>query len=85
MNINNRKSLIKSLLSDRLTVKRRKDFAELISVDNEIKKQWNESGKRMGDDRIKEQIWKKIKSRCSQERKYKVLAELRQNQDVLRK
>lgn len=78
MNINNRKSLIKSLLSDRLTVKRRKDFAELISVDNEIKKQWNESGKRMGDDRIKEQIWKKIKSRCSQERKYKVLAELRQ-------
>ena len=78
MNIDSRKSLIKSLLSDRLTIKRRKSYAELISVDKEIKKQWNDSGNRIVDERIKEQIWQKVKNRCNQQKRYKVLAELRQ-------
>lgn len=77
MNIDSRKSLIKSLLSDRLTIKQRKSYAELISVDKEIKKQWNDSGNRIGDERIKLQIWKKVKVRCNHQKKYKVLAELR--------
>ena len=42
-----KKSLIKSLLSGRLTKKQRKDFADLEPVDIEIRKQWNESGNRI--------------------------------------
>ena len=41
-----RKRLIKSLLSGRLSKKQRKAFADLESVNIEIKKQWNESGNR---------------------------------------
>ena len=44
-----RKRLIKSLLSGRLSKKQRKAFADLESVDIEIKKQWNESGNRAAD------------------------------------
>ena len=42
-----KKSLIKSLLSGRLTKKQRKAFADLEPVDTEIRKQWNESGNRI--------------------------------------
>ena len=51
-----RKRLIKSLLSGRLSKKQRKAFADLESVDIEIKKQWNESGNKTIDLKIKEQI-----------------------------
>ena len=49
-----RKRLIKSLLSGRLSKKQRKAFADLESVNIEIKKQWNESGNRAADMAIKE-------------------------------
>ena len=72
-----RKRLIKSLLSGRLSKKQRKAFADLESVDIEIKKQWNESGNRAADMAIKEQIWKKVKAKCEYRRNNRVLVELR--------
>jgi hypothetical protein len=56
MNKVEKKSLIKSLLSGRLTKKQRKEFADLEPIDIEIRKQWNESGNRLVDVEIKEQI-----------------------------
>ena len=72
-----RKRLIKSLLSGRLSKKQRKAFADLESVDIEIKKQWNESGNRAADMAIKEQIWKKVKTKCEYRKNNRVLVELR--------
>ena len=71
-----RKRLIKSLLSGRLSKKQRKDFADLELVDIEIKKQWNESGNRAADMAIKEQIWKKVKTKCEYRKNNRVLVEL---------
>ena len=71
-----KKSLIKSLLSGRLTKKQRKDFADLEPVDIEIRKQWNESGNRIVNMEVKEQIWKKVKARCEY-KKNQVPVELR--------
>ena len=72
-----RKRLIKSLLSGRLSKKQRKAFADLESVDIEIKKQWNESGNRAADMAIKEQIWKKVKAKCEYRKNNRVLVEPR--------
>ena len=72
-----RKRLIKSLLSGRLSKKQRKAFADLESVNIEIKKQWNESGNRAADMAIKEQIWKKVKTKCEYRKNDRVLVELR--------
>ena len=72
-----RKRLIKSLLSGRLSKKQRKAFADLESVNIEIKKQWNESGNRAADMAIKEQIWKKVKTKCEYRKNNRVLVELR--------
>ena len=72
-----RKRLIKSLLSGRLSKKQRKAVADLESVDIEIKKQWNESGNRAADMAIKEQIWKKVKTKCEYRKNNRVLVELR--------
>ena len=72
-----RKRLIKSLLSGRLSKKQRKAFADLKSVNIEIKKQWNESGNRAADMAIKEQIWKKVKTKCEYRKNNRVLVELR--------
>ena len=52
-------NLIKGLLSGRLTKKQRRGYAELESVDKELKIQWNESGNKTIDLKIKEQIWEK--------------------------
>ena len=71
-----KKSLIKSLLSGRLTKKQRKDFADLEPGDIEIRKQWNESGNRIVNMEVKEQIWKKVKARCEY-KKNQVPVELR--------
>ena len=68
--------LMKSLLSGRLSKKQRKAFADLESVDIEIKKQWNESGNKTIDLKIKELIWENVKARCLDSKKYKVLSEL---------
>ena len=54
-----RKRLIKSLLSGRLSKKQRKAFADLESVNIEIKKQWNESGNRAADMAIKNKYGKR--------------------------
>ena len=72
-----RKRLINSLLSGRLSKKHRKAFADLESVDIEIKKQWNESGNRAADMAIKEQIWKKVKTKCEYRKNNRVLVEPR--------
>ena len=77
MNKVEKKSLIKSLLSDILTKKQRKEFADLEPIDIEIRKQWNESGNRLVDVEIKEQIWKKVKNRCECKKKNQVPVELR--------
>ena len=72
-----KKSLIKSLLSGRLTKKQRKAFADLEPVDTEIRKQWNESGNRIVNMEVKEQIWKKVKARCEYKERNQVPVELR--------
>ena len=72
-----KKSLIKSLLSGRLTKKQRREFADLEPVDIEIRKQWNESGNRIVNMEVKEQIWKKVKARCEYKKKNQVLVGLR--------
>ena len=72
-----KKSLIKSLLLGRLTKKQRKAFADLEPVDIEIRKQWNESGNRMVNMKVKEQIWKKVKARCEYKERNQVPVELR--------
>lgn len=77
MNKDKRKSLIKSLLSDRLTNKQRGDFADLESVNKEIKKQWDESGSKLADMRTKELIWKGVKAKCEHKKNDKVLVERR--------
>lgn len=79
MNNNEKKSLIKSLLSGRLTKQRRKELADLEPVDKELKNQWNESGNRLVDIYIKEQIWRNIKTRCENSKTNKVHVELREN------
>ncbi len=72
-----KKSLIKSLLSGRLTKKQRREFADLEPVDIEIRKQWDESGNSLVDVEIKEQIWKKVKNRCEYKERNQVPVELR--------
>ncbi|MDE6988792.1 MAG: FecR family protein [Bacteroides acidifaciens] len=72
-----KKSLIKSLLSGRLTKKQRRKFADLEPVDIEIRKQWNESGNSLVNVEIKEQIWKKVKNRCEYKERNQVPVELR--------
>lgn len=69
-------NLIKGLLSGRLTKKQRRGYAELESVDKELKIQWNESGNKTIDLKIKEQIWEKVKARCIDRKKDKVLLRL---------
>ncbi len=71
-----KRSLIKSLLSGRLTRKQRKDFADLEPINIEIRKQWNESGNRHVSVEIKEQIWEKIKDRCDYKKRNQVLVKL---------
>lgn len=80
MNKVEKKSLIKSLLSGRLTKKQRKEFADLEPIDIEIRKQWNESGNRLVDVEIKEQIWKKVKNRCERKKKNQVPVGLGDNE-----
>ena len=57
-------SLIKGLLAGQLTKKQRRSYADLESVDRELKIQWNESENKAIDFKIKEQIWEKVKARC---------------------
>ena len=47
-------NLIKGLLSGRLTKKQRRGYAELESVDKELKIQWNESGNKTIDLKIQD-------------------------------
>lgn len=49
-------SLIKGLLAGQLTKKQRRSYADLESVDRELKIQWNESENKAIDFKIKEQI-----------------------------
>lgn len=69
-------NLIKGLLSGRLTKKQRRSYAELESVDKELKIQWNESGNKTIDLKIKEHIWEKVKAKCIDRKRDKVLSEL---------
>ena len=49
-------SLIKGLLAGQLTKKQRRSYADLESVDRELKIQWNESENKAIDFKIKEQM-----------------------------
>ena len=69
-------SLIKGLLAGQLTKKQRRSYADLESVDRELKIQWNESENKAIDFKIKEQIWEKVKARCVDRKRNKVLLEL---------
>lgn len=69
-------NLIKGLLAGRLTKKQRRSYADLESVDKELKMQWNESGNKTIEFKIKEQIWEKVKARCVDRKRNKVLTEL---------
>ena len=66
-------SLIKGLLAGQLTKKQRRSYADL---DRELKIQWNESENKAIDFKIKEQIWEKVKARCVDRKRNKVLTEL---------
>lgn len=70
-----KKSIIKILLTGRLTKSQRKDIADLDFVNTEIKKQWDESGNRMVDMAIKEQIWKKVKAKSIHKKQNKNFVE----------
>lgn len=70
-------SLIKGLLAGQLTKKQRRSYADLESVDRELKIQWNESENKAIDFKIKEQIWERVKARCVDRKRNKVLTELR--------
>lgn len=63
MKLDNRKKIIKELLSDKLSEDKRKKFVELPEVDSLLKKQWNEIAQEDTDWEIKELIWKKIKNK----------------------
>ena len=69
-------SLIKGLLAGQLTKKQRRSYADLESVDRELKIQWNESENKAIDFKIKEQIKEKVKARCVDRKRNKVLTEL---------
>lgn len=69
-------NLIKGLLAGRLTKKQRRSYADLESVNKELKMQWNESGNKTIEFKIKEQIWEKVKARCVDRKRNKVLTEL---------
>lgn len=69
-------NLIKGLLAGRLTKKQRRSYADLESVDKELKMQWNESGNKTIEFKIKEHIWEKVKARCVDRKRNKVLTEL---------
>ena len=56
-------SLIKGLLAGQLTKKQRRSYADLESVDRELKIQWNESENKAIDFKIKEQIWEQSSNR----------------------
>lgn len=75
MDNNEKKKLIKSLLTGKLTKQQRKEFVDLNPVKKELKNQWNESGNRIVDKRIKEEIWEKVKSRCEHKNSEKVRVE----------
>lgn len=69
-------SLIKGLLAGQLTKKQRRSYADLESVDRELKIQWNESENKAIDFKIKEQIWEKVKARCVDRKRNKVLTKM---------
>lgn len=61
---NNTISLIKELLSRKLTQTRKKVFCELESMQNELKNQWTESKLDPVEEEIKLEIWNKVMERC---------------------
>lgn len=66
---NKKKSLIKELLSKKLTQKRKQAFCELEVVQNELRKQWSESKLDPVEEEIKREIWNKISQQCQGKRK----------------
>lgn len=68
--------LIKRLLSNKLSVKERRSYADMESINKELKKQWDGAGKELVDLKIKEQIWKNVKTKCDKGKSGKVHLEL---------
>lgn len=76
MRISDRKKMIKSLLSGKLTQEKRQSFLDVESVEKEIEKQWDKSGKELVSHIVKEQMWKNIKMKCEGKQKSKAHIEL---------
>lgn len=58
------KNLIKKLLSDNLTPEERSQFLQMESVRKEMQRQWEAEAECKEDLKLKQKIWKKIKSKC---------------------
>lgn len=58
-------SLIKSLLTDKLTQDRKKKISDIESIRDELRKQWNDSEYKLEDLIVKEQIWNGIQEKCN--------------------
>lgn len=77
MDTNQKKSIIKTLLTGKLTISQRKRIADMDAVNEEIKRQWDEAGEGFEDVSIKSRIWKKIKAKCGHDKNNQVLLELK--------
>lgn len=77
MERNTKVKLIRDLLTGWLTKEQRKDFADLESVDKELKIQWNESQDEAIDPNIKELIWKRVKGKCLDKEKSNKITEFK--------
>ena len=79
MDTNQKKSIIKTLLTGKLTISQRKRIADMDAVNEEIKRQWDEAGEGFEDVSIKSRIWKKIKAKCGHDKNNQVLLGLWQS------
>ena len=68
--------LIKHLLSNKLTANERRSYADMESINEELKKQWDGAGKESVDLKIKQQIWENVKAKCDKKKSGKVHLEL---------
>lgn len=67
MDKNNRKKLVKDILSGKLNKAKIKEYAGMKPVEKEIEKQWEYAGKSPVSLEVKENIWKAVKKSCKLE------------------
>ena len=62
---NNKKKIIKGLLTDPLTQERKRSLSQLEPVENEMKKQWQQLAKHPVNPKVKRLIWGRIQRKCN--------------------